>query len=87
MTTMTKINDAPVVTIALLVLATIVVVAGAVVTIVQPGTLSFHQYVQDVAVLAAALGLGAGIGRGAIAAADRHTTSPTELPPPTGQDQ
>jgi hypothetical protein len=83
---MSKINDAPVVTIALLVLATIVVVAGAVVTIVQPGTLSFHQYVQDVALLAAALGLGAGIGRGAIAAADRNTT-PAEPPPPTSQDQ
>lgn len=63
-----KINAAPVVTYMLCALAVIVVVAGAVVTIVRPSTLEFHQYVQDVALLTAALGLGAGIGRGVEAA-------------------
>lgn len=83
-----KLNDAPLVTILLLVLAVIVVIAGAVVCIVQPSTLSFSQYVQDVAILTAALGLGAGIGRGAIAAAERGAVAPTdavvvEVEPPT----
>lgn len=62
-------DDAPVVTYLLLVLALVVVIAGAVVTIVRPASLTFHDYVLDVTILVAALGLGAGIGRGAIAAA------------------
>lgn len=67
---MTKaLNDLPVVTYMLLVLALVVVIAGAVVTIVRPSSLTFHDYVLDVTILVAALGLGAGIGRGAIAAA------------------
>jgi len=59
-----KVNGSPVVTILLCVLAVVVVIAGGVVTIVKPDTLPFHQYVQDVAILTAALGLGAGVGRG-----------------------
>jgi hypothetical protein len=62
-------NDAPVITYMLLGLAVIVVIAGAVVTIIRPASLTFHDYVLDVTILVAALGLGAGIGRGAIAAA------------------
>ena len=62
-------DDAPVVTYLLLVLALVVVLAGAVVTIVRPASLTFHDYVLDVTILVAALGLGAGIGRGALAAA------------------
>ena len=69
-------DDAPVVTYLLLVLALVVVIAGAVVTIVRPASLTFHDYVLDVTILVAALGLGAGIGRGAIAAAKvEHTES------------
>jgi hypothetical protein len=62
-------DDAPVVTFLLLALALVVVIAGAVVTIIRPASLSFHDYVLDVTILVSALGLGAGIGRGAIAAA------------------
>jgi hypothetical protein len=69
---MTKLSQAldgaPVVTYLLLVLALVVVLAGAVVTIVRPASLTFHD-VLDVTILVSALGLGAGIGRGAIAAA------------------
>lgn len=75
---MTKLlNDAPVVTYMLLVLALIVVIAGAVVTIVRPSSLTFHDYVLDVTILVAALGLGAGIGRGAIAAAKTQNDDST----------
>lgn len=70
-------NDAPVVTYMLLALALVVVIAGAVVTIVRPASLTFHDYVLDVTILVAALGLGAGIGRGAIAAAKTHETEAT----------
>jgi hypothetical protein len=76
-------SEKPVFTIMVLVVVVIVVVAGAVVTIVQPSSLSFHQYVSDIAFMAGALGLGAGIGRGvetygnATAAAEK--TDPTFL--------
>lgn len=69
-------DDAPVVTYLLLALALVVVLAGAVVTIVRPASLTFHDYVLDVTILVSALGLGAGIGRGAIAAAKVHNDEP-----------
>ena len=49
-------------------MAIIVVIAGAVVTITSPASLTFHAYVLDVVVLAGALGIGAGIGTGVTAA-------------------
>ena len=70
-----RLNDAPLVTILLLCLVTIVAVAGAVVTIVRPSTLNFRDYAQDMTILTAALALSAGIGRGAIASAERNLTS------------
>jgi len=54
----------PVVTILTLVAAVVAVVVGGIVTITNPQSLSFHQYIQDIAFMAGALGLGAGIGRG-----------------------
>jgi hypothetical protein len=78
---MNKINDSPIVTITLCVLALIVVIAGGVVTVVQPTTLSFDAYVQDIAIALAGLGLGSGIGRGVIAGA-KHANAPPEAPTP-----
>jgi hypothetical protein len=72
-----QLEDKPVVTLLVCALALIVVIAGAVVTIIRPGSLPFHDYVLDVTIVLAALGLGAGIGRGAIAAA-KHETSGTD---------
>jgi hypothetical protein len=57
-------SDKPVVTILTLVAATVAIVVGGIVTITNPQSLSFHQYVQDIAFMAGALGLGSGIGRG-----------------------
>lgn len=54
------------------ILALIVTVAGAVVTIVQPHTLSFSSYVQDLVELAAALGLTAAIGAAATSYRGHH---------------
>ena len=79
-----RIDNQPVVTILVCVLALIVVIAGAIVTIIRPGSLPFHDYVLDVTIVLAALGLGAGIGRGAIAAAKVEVsgdTSDSLLPP------
>jgi hypothetical protein len=57
----------PVLLAALLVLVVIVALSGAVVTIVDPRTLPFRMYVEDIIQLAAALGLTAAIGAGALA--------------------
>jgi hypothetical protein len=57
----------PVLLAALLVLVVVVTVSGAVVTIADPATLPFKMYVEDVIQLAAALGLTAAIGAGALA--------------------
>lgn len=57
-------SDKPVITILTLVVAVIAVVVGGVVTITNPQSLSFHQYIQDIAFMAGAIGLGSGVGRG-----------------------
>ena len=57
-------SDKPVITILTLAIAVIVVIAGAVVTIVNPDRLPFSEYIQDVSIVAGALGVGSGIGRG-----------------------
>ena len=57
-------SNKPVVTILTIVAATVAIVVGGIVTITNPQTLTFHQYVQDIAFMAGALGLGTGIGRG-----------------------
>ena len=57
-------SDKPIVTILTVAVVLIVVIAGGIVTIVRPESLSFHQYVSDIAIVGGALGLGAGIGRG-----------------------
>jgi hypothetical protein len=57
----------PVLLAALLVLVVVVSVSGAGVTIADPDTLPFKMYVEDVIQLAAALGLTAAIGAGALA--------------------
>jgi hypothetical protein len=57
-------SDKPVVTILTLIVATIAVVVGGVVTITNPQSLTFHQYIQDIAFMGGAIGLGNGIGRG-----------------------
>lgn len=57
-------SDKPVVTILTVLAATVAIVVGGIVTITNPQSLSFHQYVQDIAFMAGALGLGSGIGRG-----------------------
>ena len=57
-------SDKPVVTILTLIAALVALVVGGVVTITNPQSLSFHQYIQDIALLGGALGLGSGIGRG-----------------------
>lgn len=77
-----KLNNAPIVTYLLCALALVVVIAGAVVTIIRPDTLPFDKYVQDVALLTAALGLGAGIGRGVQAAGNAGTSTDTTATPP-----
>lgn len=84
-------SDKPVVTILTLVAALVAIIAGGVVTIIKPESLSFHQYVQDIAFMAGALGLGSGIGRGidsygqAVAKAQPQGSSmeTTEAPQPT----
>jgi hypothetical protein len=81
-------SDKPVVTILTLVAATVAIVVGGIVTITNPQSLSFHQYVQDIAFMAGALGLGSGIGRGIdsyggrIAQATQATQAPPPAPPP-----
>jgi hypothetical protein len=57
-------SEKPVFTILVLVIVVVVVAVGGVVTITNPQSLSFHQYVTDVALMGGALGLGSGIGRG-----------------------
>lgn len=57
-------SDRPVITILTILAAGVAIIAGGVVTITNPQNLSFHQYVQDIAFMAGALGLGSGIGRG-----------------------
>jgi hypothetical protein len=57
-------SDKPVVTILTVLVVVVAVVVGGIVTITNPQSLSFHQYIQDIAFMAGALGLGAGIGRG-----------------------
>lgn len=57
-------SDKPVVTILTLLAATVAIVVGGIITITNPQSLSFHQYIQDIAFMAGALGLGSGIGRG-----------------------
>jgi hypothetical protein len=54
------------------VLIAIVVIAGAVVTIVKPHTLPFEDYVADVTVLAGALGIGGGLAAALRAILDRR---------------
>lgn len=57
-------SDKPVVTILTILAAGVAIIVGGIVTITNPQTLTFHQYVQDIAFMAGALGLGSGIGRG-----------------------
>ena len=57
-------SDKPVVTILTLLAASVAIIVGGIVTITNPQTLTFHQYIQDIAFMAGALGLGSGIGRG-----------------------
>jgi hypothetical protein len=57
-------SNKPVITILTVMIALICVIVGGVVTITNPQSLSFHQYITDIAFVGGALGLGAGIGRG-----------------------
>jgi hypothetical protein len=81
-------SDKPVVTILTVVAATVAIIVGGVVTITNPQSLSFHQYVQDIAFMAGALGLGSGIGRGidsygqAVAQAQAQSAPAGEEAPP-----
>jgi hypothetical protein len=83
-------SDKPVITILTIVAATVAIIVGGVVTITNPQSLSFHQYIQDITFMAGALGLGSGIGRGIdsyggkVAEAQRAPApTVTPLPPPT----
>ncbi len=62
-----------------LLLAAIVVIAGAVVTIANPSDFPFRDYVEDVTILAGALGISTGIGAGIAAIANGKTK--TAVPP------
>ena len=73
-------SDKPVVTIMTLVIVTLAVVVGGVVTITNPQSLSFHQYIQDITVMAGAIGLGNGIGRG-IEAHGQAQAGSSDIPP------
>jgi len=68
-------SSKPVVTILTVVIAMIVVAVGGVVTITNPQSLSFHQYVTDIALMGGALGLGAGIGRGIDSNGQAHASA------------
>lgn len=57
-------SEKPVVTILTIVAASVAIIVGGIVTITNPQSLSFHQYIQDITFMAGALGLGSGIGRG-----------------------
>ena len=82
-------SDKPIITLLAAIGALVAIVVGGVVTITNPQSLSFHQYVQDIAFMAGALGLGAGVGRGidshaqATAQAAQQQGAPmTETPAP-----
>jgi hypothetical protein len=55
-------SDLTVAALATAILAIVVVVAGAVVTIANPSDYPFKDYVQDVVILASALGIGSALG-------------------------
>jgi hypothetical protein len=57
-------ETAPPTAVMVFILIAIVVIAGAVVTIVNPKELPFHSYIQDVVIMASALGGALGIGLG-----------------------
>jgi hypothetical protein len=77
-------SDKPVFSALVVLIVAVVTIAGAVITITHPDTLPFHEYIQNVSIMAGALGLGAGIGRGietygnAIAGKNDTTTPPSE---------
>lgn len=80
-------SDKPVVTILTVVVVAVAVIVGGVVTITNPQSLTFAQYLRDIALLGAGLGLGNGVGRG-IESAGRTTpdVAPTpELSEPPGE--
>jgi len=68
-------SDKPVVTILTVVVVAVAVIVGGVVTITNPQSLTFSQYLRDIALLGAGLGLGNGVGRG-IESAGRTTPAP-----------
>ena len=72
-------SDKPVVTILTVVVVAVAVIVGGVVTITNPQSLTFAQYLRDIALLGAGLGLGNGVGRG-IESAGR--TPPDVAPTP-----
>jgi Trk-type K+ transport system membrane component len=57
-----KLNESRLMLVLVFVLVLIVVIAGAIVTVDGSHALTFTEYIRDVAVIAGALGLGAGIG-------------------------
>lgn len=68
-------DQPPIATIAVAVIAVIVVLAGALVTIINPDALSFNQYLT--ALSQAAIGAGAlGIGRGILGASKAANATP-----------
>jgi Trk-type K+ transport system membrane component len=66
-----------------LLLAAIVVIAGAIVTVANPQHFPFRDYVEDVTILAGALGVSTGIGAGI--AALSNGKNKTAAPPPTAK--
>jgi hypothetical protein len=74
-------RNAPGASALVLLLAAIVVIAGAIVTIANPSDFPFRDYVEDVTILAGALGISTGIGAG-IAALTNGRDKPVS-PPPT----
>ena len=85
-------SDKPIITALTLIVVLIIVISGAVVTITNPETLSFHEYIQEIAIVGGALGLGNGIGRGiesygqAQASAQILTSAPPTPTPDESQD-
>lgn len=78
-----KLSQAPVATLLVAALATIIVIAGAVVMIVDPDTLSFEDYIKALATMG--IGAGAlGVGRGILAGAKQpggFGAAAPDLPP------